>query len=80
MNNEVKQYETVDGRLNVEFRLPRHGAKSKARQSYTRSYYAGIDQIVTGSSSEGVVRSACTMTGEVIGELSLVNGATHPSM
>ncbi|CEO98308.1 hypothetical protein PBRA_006422 [Plasmodiophora brassicae] len=80
VNNEVKQYETVDGRLNVEFRLPRHGAKSKARQSYTRSYYAGIDQIVTGSSSEGVVRSACTMTGEVIGELSLVNGATHPSI
>ncbi|KAJ8425120.1 hypothetical protein Cgig2_011086 [Carnegiea gigantea] len=60
VDNEVKQFLAVDGRLHTDFGI----ASSGSSHNYTRSYYMnGRDYIITGSSDEHLVRVCCAQTG-----------------
>ena len=63
VDNEVRQYTAVDGRLNLHFDIERTGRTD----NFTRAYYmCGGDSIVSGSSEEHVVRIHCASTGEML--------------
>ena len=68
VDNDVRQYHADDGRLELEFNIP----KSGANVNYTRSYYMNDrDYIITGSSMENVVRVYNAKTGSFFREIDM---------
>ncbi|CAM8904294.1 unnamed protein product [Rhodiola kirilowii] len=77
VDNEVKQYLTVDGRLQMNFEIPSTGSS----QNYTRSYYLnGGDYIISGSCDEHVVRVCCSQTGRRLRDIALEGKGSRSSM
>lgn len=73
VDNEVRQYLAVDGRLELEFNIPKTGAS----YNFTRSYYMNDrDYIITGSSMEHVVRVYNARTGAFFSEIDMDNRET----
>nr|KYP75301.1 WD repeat-containing protein 5B [Cajanus cajan] len=67
VDNEVRQYLAVDGRLHLVFDI----APTESSQNYTRSYYMnGRDYIISGSCDEHV-RICCAQTGKRLRDISL---------
>ncbi|KAL2324253.1 hypothetical protein Fmac_023311 [Flemingia macrophylla] len=67
VDNEVRQYLAVDGRLHLVFDI----APTESSQNYTRSYYMnGRDYIISGSCDEHV-RICCAQTGRRLRDISL---------
>ncbi|CAJ1977363.1 unnamed protein product [Sphenostylis stenocarpa] len=67
VDNEVRQYLAVDGRLHLVFDI----APTESSQNYTRSYYInGRDYIISGSCDEHV-RICCAQTGRRLRDISL---------
>lgn len=63
VDNEVRQYSGCDGRLQLEFDMPRTGS----RYNFTRSYYMnGRDYIISGSCMENVVRVYNAKSGKCL--------------
>jgi len=77
VDNEVKQYQTVDGRLHLNYDIkPIHSSIN-----YTRSYYAnGGDLVVSGSSNDDVVHICCSSTGKIINSIRMYEGRRHPNL
>lgn len=70
VDNEVKQYSAVDGRLELEFQIPKTGSSN----NFTRSYYMNDrDYIITGSCNENVVRVYNARTGGFFTEVDMDN-------
>ncbi|RZB43707.1 hypothetical protein D0Y65_053979 [Glycine soja] len=67
VDNEVRQYQAVDGRLHLVFDI----APTESSQNYTRSYYMnGRDYIISGSCDEHI-RICCAQTGRRLRDISL---------
>ncbi|KAL2602318.1 hypothetical protein AAZX31_10G247000 [Glycine max] len=67
VDNEVRQYLAVDGRLHLVFDI----APTDSSQNYTRSYYMnGRDYIISGSCDEHI-RICCAQTGRRLRDISL---------
>jgi len=63
INNEVRQYNTVDGSLDIKFDIQ----KRCTQYNYTRSYYLnGRDYIIVGSCEESSVRIYSALTGKFL--------------
>mmetsp|Transcript_2332 Transcript_2332/g.3314 ORF Transcript_2332/g.3314 Transcript_2332/m.3314 type:complete len:1319 (+) Transcript_2332:231-4187(+) len=77
VDNEVKQYQTVDGRLHLDFDIkPIHSSIN-----YTRSYYANSgDLVVSGSSNDDVVHICCSSTGKVVDSIRMYEGRRFPNL
>lgn len=77
VDNEVRQYHAGDGKLELEFNIP----KSGAAVNFTRSYYMNDrDYIITGSSMEHVVRVYNARTGAFFREIDMDNRETVGSV
>jgi WD40 repeat protein len=63
IDNEVRQYLTVDGKLQANLKIPQTGHP----ENYTRAYYMNNgDHIISGSSEEQTIRIHCAHTGSLI--------------
>lgn len=73
VDNEVTQYSAIDGRLELEFNIPKTGSSN----NFTRSYYMNNrDYIITGSCNENVVRVYNARTGAFFTEVDMDNRET----
>ncbi|EKX41632.1 hypothetical protein GUITHDRAFT_164342 [Guillardia theta CCMP2712] len=90
VDNEVRQYMAVDGRLTMKFDiLCEDGRESDAswyialgsEHNYTRSYYMnGSDYIISGSCEESVVRIYCARTGRFFRDFTIDRGSGPASL
>ena len=63
VDNEVRQYLTVDGRLQMLMDIDPYGRSD----NYTRSYYMnGGDIVLSGSSEQDVIHLNCAHTGAAL--------------
>ena len=63
VDNEVRQYTTLDGRLNRLYDIQKYGSQT----NFTRGYYMKDgDMVMIGSSDENVLRIFCTHTGDLL--------------
>ena len=77
VDNEVRQYLTVDGRLQADLAMHRTGLDN----NYTRAYYMnGGDKIISGSSEEDCVRIHCAHTGALLHNCKLYCNRKHESL
>eukprot|EP00949_MAST-11_sp_MAST-11-sp1_P004005 g4005.t1 len=77
VDNNVRQYLTVDGRLQNNLNIE----KTHNAQNYTRSYYMnGGDTIITGSSEESCVRLFCSHTGNLLHTAEMYPGRKDSSL
>jgi len=69
IDNEVKQYHTSDGRLDIDFKM----RKRESAKNYTRSYYMNHgDYVVSGSIEESSVRIYCAKDGKFFNEVEIL--------
>lgn len=74
VDNEVKQYSTTDGSLDISFDMK----KLHSGQNYTRSYYLkDSEYIISGSCEENVARILSARTGAFFRDVPL--GSFGPS-
>ncbi|KAK1395108.1 LRRcap domain-containing protein [Heracleum sosnowskyi] len=77
IDNEVKQFLAVDGRLHLDFEI----ASTGSTQNYTRSYYMnGRDYVISGSCDENVVRICCAQTGRRLRDITFNGKGSRTSM
>ncbi|XP_017230604.1 protein DWD HYPERSENSITIVE TO UV-B 1 isoform X2 [Daucus carota subsp. sativus] len=77
IDNEVKQFLAVDGRLHLDFGI----ASTGSTQNYTRSYYMnGRDYVISGSCDENVVRICCAQTGRRLRDITFNGKGSRTSM
>jgi len=77
VDNEVRQYTAVDGRLTMKFDILSLGSE----HNYTRSYYMnGSDYIISGSCEESVVRIYCARTGRFFRDFTIDRGSGPASL
>ena len=77
IDNELRQYTTVDGRLCLKI----DSARTGCLENYTRSYYMnGGDVIISGSSEEKVVRMYSAYTGDLMHVVQLYPERKHSSL
>ena len=77
VDNEVRQYLTVDGRLQAHLSMPQTGHS----ENYTRAYYMNDgDRIISGSSEEQTVRIHCAHTGSLLHSAQMYPGRKHESL
>ena len=77
VDNEVRQYLTVDGRLQAHLEMPQTGRLD----NYTRAYYMNEgDRIISGSSEEQTVRIHCAHTGALLHSSQMYSNRQHESL
>lgn len=77
IDNEVKQFLAVDGRLHLDFGI----ASTGSTQNYTRSYYMnGRDYVISGSCDENIVRICCAQTGRRLRDITFNGKGSRTSM
>ncbi|CAN0433831.1 unnamed protein product, partial [Ectocarpus sp. 12 AP-2014] len=77
VDNEVKQYLALDGRLHMDLDVPKTGLD----ENFTRSYYTSSGRLIlSGSSEEQTVRLYCAQTGRLIHSAEMYPGRKHGSL
>ncbi|CAM9662216.1 unnamed protein product [Scytosiphon promiscuus] len=77
VDNEVKQYLALDGRLHMNLDVPKTGLD----ENFTRSYYTSSGRLIlSGSSEEQTVRLYCAQTGRLIHSAEMYPGRKHGSL
>lgn len=77
IDNEVKQYCTVDGRIHLSYDLQHSGSSV----NFTRSYYSDDgDTIISGSSNADEVFVCCTRTGDLLTTVPIYEGRREPDL
>eukprot|EP00752_Nemacystus_decipiens_P012142 g10764.t1 len=77
VDNEVKQYLALDGRLHMDLEIPKTGMD----ENFTRSYYTSSGRLIlSGSSEEQTVRLYCAQTGRLIHSAEMYPGRKHGSL
>ncbi|CAM9761535.1 unnamed protein product, partial [Choristocarpus tenellus] len=77
IDNEVKQYLALDGRLHMKLDIP----KRQHHDNFTRSYYTSSGRLIlSGSSEEQTVRLHCAQTGNLIHSAEMYPGRKHSSL
>ncbi len=77
LDNEVKQYSTRDGRLELQMDIPTVGSSV----NYTRAYYANDGEVVvSGSACSDVAYINCARTGELLESVCLRDGRREPDL
>ncbi|CAM9822911.1 unnamed protein product [Discosporangium mesarthrocarpum] len=77
IDNEVKQYLALDGRLHMHIDMPKTGLED----NFTRSYYTSSGRLIlSGSSEEQTMRLHCAQTGNLIHSTEMYPGRKHSSL
>ena len=77
VDNEVRQFLSVDGRLHLQYDLPRHGCPT----NYTRSYYANDGEcIISGASNSDLLLIASSVDGALIDSVDMVEGRREKTL
>lgn len=68
LDNEIKQYLFVDGRLHLQYDIPSTGLKG----NFTRAYYSASGKYtITGACEERNVKFLCSYTGEYLSSVDM---------
>jgi hypothetical protein len=69
VDNEVRQYHVVDGRMHLEYDIPKLGIAT----NYTRSYYMNEGEaIISGSSASDLLHVCSSVDGQVLDTVDMV--------